>query len=92
MKKKYVSFKKIKEYIKILDSNINKSNWNPDIILSINRGGCVPWVFLSHLRDINHEVLSFKNKIVYLVFWRLDKINLMGEFFLSDIFYINKSS
>ena len=65
MKKKYVSFKKIKEYIKILNLNINKSNWNPDIILSINRGGCVPGVFLSHLRDINHEVLSFKNKINY---------------------------
>ncbi len=63
MKKKYVTFKKVKEDIKIINSKINKSNWIPDVILSINRGGCVPGVFLSHIRDLNHEVLSFKQKI-----------------------------
>mgnify|MGYP001208642876 FL=1 len=63
MKKKYVTFKKVKEDIKIINSKINKSNWIPDVILSVNRGGCVPGVFLSHIRDLNHEVLSFKQKI-----------------------------
>ena len=63
MKKKYVTFKKVKEDIKIINSKINKSNWIPDVILSVNRGGCVPGVFLSHIRDLNHEVLSLKQKI-----------------------------
>tara|TARA_Y100000768_G_scaffold37446_1_gene24499 strand:+ start:113 stop:562 length:450 start_codon:yes stop_codon:yes gene_type:complete len=59
MKEKYISYKTIREYIKILEININESNWNPDLILSINRGGCVPGVFLSHKMGVRHEVYSF---------------------------------
>lgn len=59
MKEKYIPYKTIKEYIKILEININESSWNPDLILSINRGGCVPGVFLSHKMGIKHEVYSF---------------------------------
>ena len=61
MKKKYVSFQKVKQNLVDINSKINQTNWKPDIILSINRGGCVPGVFLSHMRDLDHEVLSFKN-------------------------------
>ena len=63
MKKKYVSFQKVKQNLVDINSKINQTNWKPDIILSINRGGCVPGVFLSHMRDLDHEVLSFKNNI-----------------------------
>ena len=63
MKKKYLSFQKVKQNLVDINSKINQTNWKPDIILSVNRGGCVPGVFLSHMRDINHEVLSFKNII-----------------------------
>ena len=59
MKEKYIPYKTIKEYIKILEIKINESSWNPDLILSINRGGCVPGVFLSHKMGIRHEVYSF---------------------------------
>jgi xanthine phosphoribosyltransferase len=59
MKEKYIPYKTIREYIKILEININESNWNPDLILSINRGGCVPGVFLSHKMGVRHEVYSF---------------------------------
>lgn len=45
MKEKNIPHKIIKEYIKILDKNINKSNWIPDLILSINRGGVYSWSF-----------------------------------------------
>ncbi len=60
MKKKYVPFQKVKRNLIKINSNIDQSNWKPDIILSVNRGGCVPGVFLSHMRDLDHEVLSFK--------------------------------
>ena len=56
-------FSKVKQNLVDINSKINQTNWKPDIILSINRGGCVPGVFLSHMRDLNHEVLSFKNII-----------------------------
>ena len=59
MKEKYIPHKTFQEYIKILEININKSNWNPDLILSVNRGGCVPGVFLSHKIGVRHEVYSF---------------------------------
>ena len=61
MKKKYLSFQKVKQNLVDINLKINQSNWKPDIILSVNRGGCVPGVFLSHMRDLDHEVLSFKN-------------------------------
>lgn len=63
MKKKYVPFQKVKQNIVDINSKINQTHWKPDIILSVNRGGCVPGVFLSHMRDLDHEVLSFKNII-----------------------------
>ena len=59
MKERNIPHKIIKEYIKILDININKSNWIPDLILSINRGGCIPGVYLSHKMEVKHEVFSF---------------------------------
>ena len=59
-----MSFQKVKQNLIDINSKINQTNWKPDIILSVNReGGCVPGVFLSHMRDLNHEVLSFKNII-----------------------------
>ena len=63
MKEKNIPHKNIKEYIKILDININKSNWIPDLILSINRGGCIPGIFLSHKMGVKHEVFSFNINI-----------------------------
>ena len=63
MKKKYVSFQKVKQNLIEINIKIDQSKWIPDIILSVNRGGCVPGVFLSHMRDLDHEVLSFKNII-----------------------------
>ena len=63
MKEKNIPHKNIKEYIKILDININKSNWIPDLILSINRGGCIPGVYLSHKMGVKHEVFSFNINI-----------------------------
>ena len=59
MKEKYVPYKKVKEYIKTLELKINNSNWKPDLILSINRGGCVPGVFLSHKIGVSHKVINY---------------------------------
>ena len=37
---------------------INKTEWLPELILSVNRGGCVPGVYLSHAIYVPHKVLD----------------------------------
>jgi len=61
MNKKYVTYKNFKKYIKILDKKIKNLDWNPEIILSINRGGCIPGVYLSHIKGIKHHVINISN-------------------------------
>lgn len=64
MKEKFIPYKEVKKYIKNIGQAIISSKWKPDLIISVNRGGCVPGIYLSHLLDINHEVLiPSKNKI-----------------------------
>ena len=63
MKKKYVPFLKVKEDLKNIDSKIDQSSWIPDIIISINRGGCIPGIFISHMRGLNHEVLTLNKQL-----------------------------
>ena len=60
MKKKYVPFLKVKEDLKNIDSKIDESSWIPDIIISINRGGCIPGVYLSHRINVPHEALDIR--------------------------------
>ena len=35
-------------------NQIKQSNWNPDVVISVNRGGCIPGVYLSHILNIPH--------------------------------------
>ena len=37
---------------------MQKSKWAPKVILSINRGGCIPGVYLSHAIKVPHKVLD----------------------------------
>ena len=60
MKKKYLSQKSVENYIKIINQNIIESKWEPDIILSVNRGGCVPGVYLSHGLKLPHKVIDLQ--------------------------------
>ncbi len=45
--------------IQIEDKMVH-SNWMPNIILGINRGGCIPGVYLSHRLKTAHEVLDIR--------------------------------
>lgn len=45
--------------IQIEDQMVH-SNWIPDIVLGINRGGCIPGVYLSHRLKRPHEVLDVR--------------------------------
>ena len=39
-------------------NQIKQSNWNPDVVISVNRGGCVPGVYLSHILNVPHYVIN----------------------------------
>ena len=39
---------------------INKSNWSPEVIISINRGGCIPGIYLSHNLSLKHKVIDIQ--------------------------------
>ena len=41
-----------------IKNQIDQSNFSPEIIFSINRGGCIPGVYLSHLLEIPHHVID----------------------------------
>ena len=45
--------------IRIIEQ-MNDSNWKPEIILSINRGGCIPGIYLSHKIEIPHKVIDIQ--------------------------------
>ena len=60
MKKKYLSQESVENYIHLIYLNIIEANWKPDIILSINRGGCTPGIYLSHYLGKPHEVINIE--------------------------------
>jgi hypoxanthine phosphoribosyltransferase len=43
-----------------IEDQMVHANWMPDLILGINRGGCVPGVYLSHRLSREHMVLDIR--------------------------------
>ena len=56
--KSYFTIDDMKLALLEIISQIKNSDWSPEIILSINRGGCVPGVYLSHLIEVPHKVID----------------------------------
>ena len=57
-KKEFFSQKEMELALIEIKNQIDQSNFSPEIIFSINRGGCIPGVYLSHLLDIPHHVID----------------------------------
>ncbi len=45
----YVSLSEVSEALRSIDSQMQASNWFPDIIVGITKGGAVPVTMLSHM-------------------------------------------
>ena len=43
-----------------IEDQMVHSNWMPDLIMGINRGGCIPGVYLSHRLKKEHLVLDIR--------------------------------
>lgn len=51
------------DFINSLNKIINQiknSNWSPNVIFSINRGGCIPGIYLSHRLSLKHKVIDIQ--------------------------------
>ena len=59
-KKDYFGQKEMELALVEIKNQIRQSNFYPEIIFSINRGGCIPGVYLSHLLNIPHHVIDIQ--------------------------------
>ena len=46
--------------IKKISVQLVDSKFDPEVIISINRGGCTPGIYLSHYLDKPHEVINIE--------------------------------
>ena len=60
MKKSIYSINEMHNAIKQIVEQINISGFDPEVIVSINRGGCIPGVYLSHFLDKPHRMIDIK--------------------------------
>ena len=61
MKKSSYSINEMHNAIRQIVKQINISGFNPEVIVSINRGGCIPGVYLSHFLDKPHKMIDIKS-------------------------------
>ena len=59
-KSKYFGTEDLIDSLNKIFEQIKNSNWTPEIIISINRGGCVPGIYLSHRLNLNHKVIDIQ--------------------------------
>ena len=61
MEKSKISVDEINNAIKKIVEQIDVSEFKPEIIVSINRGGCIPGVYLSHYFKKPHNIIDVKS-------------------------------
>ena len=60
IKKSYFTTGQMRNALIQIEDQMVHSNWMPTIILGINRGGCIPGVYLSHRLNTPQEVLDIR--------------------------------
>ena len=60
VKKNYFTTGQMRNALIQIEDQMVHSAWMPDIVLGINRGGCIPGVYLSHRIKKPHEVIDVR--------------------------------
>ena len=60
IKKNYFTTGQMRNALIQIEDQMVHSYWMPSIVLGINRGGCIPGVYLSHRIKTPHEVLDIR--------------------------------
>ena len=58
--KQYFTMIQVRNALEQIADKMADDKWEPDVIMGINRGGCIPGVYLSHRLKIAHEVLDIR--------------------------------
>ena len=61
MEKIYFTIEEMIDSIKKISAQLVDSNYDPEVIISINRGGCTPGIYLSHYLNKPHEVINIES-------------------------------
>ena len=75
--------------LKSIVRQIELESYSPELILSINRGGCIPGIYLSHYLKVSHTVVNIQlrdgdsNKKYYLQ--KKDFLNKKRVLIVDDI-------
>ena len=59
-KSKYFGKEDFIDSLNKIIEQIENSNWSPEVIFSINRGGCIPGIYLSHRLSLKHKVIDIQ--------------------------------
>jgi hypoxanthine phosphoribosyltransferase len=62
LNKTYYTYTNIRKYVKNIATQIKKSDWEPDLIVGLTRGGLVPAVMLSHILDVKMQSLNWSTR------------------------------
>ena len=60
MEKIYFTIEEMIDSIKKISVQLVDSKFDPEVIISINRGGCIAGIYLSHYLDKPHEVINIE--------------------------------
>ena len=60
MEKICFTIEEIIDSIKKISVQLVDSNYDPEVIISVNRGGCIPGIYLSHYLNKPHEVINIE--------------------------------
>ena len=60
MEKIYFKIEEMIDSIRNISEQLTNSNFDPEVIIGVNRGGCMPGIYLSHYIDKPHEVINIE--------------------------------
>ena len=56
--KNYFTMIQMRAALLHIHQQLTEQQWQPQVILGLNRGGCIPAIYLSHKLDVPHHVLN----------------------------------
>ena len=59
-KRKYFGKEDFINSLNKIIKQIKNADWSPNVIFSINRGGCIPGIYLSHHLNLKHKVIDIQ--------------------------------
>ena len=60
MNKEYINWALIYTGLQRIREQMITSRWTPDVVVGINRGGCIPGILLSHKLNVPHLPLDVR--------------------------------